>query len=72
MRLKAHILPRRNSSVSAFDFIDIMRAVRFHGARDIRLDEIEEPVCGVDQVKVRQNAGLPPERSFSVESSIKH
>ncbi|KAJ5325177.1 uncharacterized protein N7506_008279 [Penicillium brevicompactum] len=30
-----------------------MRAVRFHGARDIRLDEIEEPVCGVDQVKIR-------------------
>jgi len=29
-----------------------MRAVRFHGNRDIRLDEIEEPVCGEGQVKV--------------------
>ncbi|CAG8252132.1 unnamed protein product [Penicillium salamii] len=30
-----------------------MRAVRFHGARDIRIDEIEEPSCGVNQVKIR-------------------
>ncbi|CAG7945137.1 unnamed protein product [Penicillium olsonii] len=30
-----------------------MRAVRFHGARDIRLDEIEEPSCGANQVKIR-------------------
>lgn len=28
-----------------------MRAVRFHGRGDIRLDEIEEPVCGNGQVK---------------------
>lgn len=30
-----------------------MRAVRFHGRGDIRLDEVEEPVCGSGQVKVR-------------------
>lgn len=30
-----------------------MRAVRFHGRQDIRLDEVEEPVCGNGQVKVR-------------------
>ncbi|CAG8341262.1 unnamed protein product [Penicillium salamii] len=30
-----------------------MRAVRFHGARDIRIDEIEEPSCGVNQAKIR-------------------
>lgn len=29
-----------------------MRAVRFHGRGDIRLDEVEEPVCGSGQVKV--------------------
>lgn len=29
-----------------------MRAVRFHGRGDIRVDEIEEPVCGDGQVKV--------------------
>lgn len=29
-----------------------MRAVRFHGARDIRVDQIEEPVCGEEEVKV--------------------
>lgn len=29
-----------------------MRAVRFHGARDIRVDQIDEPVCGEDEVKV--------------------
>ncbi|KAJ5610960.1 hypothetical protein N7510_007679 [Penicillium lagena] len=31
-----------------------MRAVRFHGREDIRVDEIEEPVCGSGQVKVSQ------------------
>ncbi|BCS20025.1 2,3-butanediol dehydrogenase [Aspergillus puulaauensis] len=30
-----------------------MRAVRFHGARDIRVDQIDEPVCGDDDVKIR-------------------
>jgi hypothetical protein len=29
-----------------------MRAVRFHGRGDIRVDEIDEPVCGEGQVKV--------------------
>lgn len=29
-----------------------MRAVRFHGREDIRLDEVEEPFCGSGQVKV--------------------
>lgn len=33
----------------------MMRSVRFHGPGDIRLDEVEEPVCGKGQVKV----GLP-------------
>ncbi|PYI33335.1 alcohol dehydrogenase [Aspergillus indologenus CBS 114.80] len=30
-----------------------MRAVRFYGAGDIRVDQIEEPVCGEGQVKIR-------------------
>ncbi|KAJ5123273.1 hypothetical protein N7448_009370 [Penicillium atrosanguineum] len=30
-----------------------MRAVRFHGREDIRLDEVEEPVCGSGQVKIK-------------------
>ncbi|KAJ6139181.1 hypothetical protein N7471_005667 [Penicillium samsonianum] len=30
-----------------------MRAVRFHGRGDIRIDEVEEPVCGNGQVKIR-------------------
>ncbi|KAH8433441.1 uncharacterized protein LDX57_011075 [Aspergillus melleus] len=30
-----------------------MKAVRFHGPGDIRIEEIEEPVCGKGQVKVR-------------------
>ncbi|PYH43980.1 2,3-butanediol dehydrogenase [Aspergillus saccharolyticus JOP 1030-1] len=30
-----------------------MRAVRFHAAGDIRVDQIEEPVCGERQVKIR-------------------
>lgn len=29
-----------------------MRAVRFHGREDIRVDEVEEPVCGDGQIKV--------------------
>lgn len=30
-----------------------MRAVRFHGPGDIRVDEIDEPTCGKGQVKMR-------------------
>jgi threonine dehydrogenase-like Zn-dependent dehydrogenase len=30
-----------------------MRAARYHGVEDIRVEEIEEPVCGEGQVKVR-------------------
>lgn len=30
----------------------LMKAVRFHGPRDIRVEQIEEPVCGKGQVKV--------------------
>lgn len=30
----------------------MMKSVRFHGPGDIRLDEVEEPVCGKGQVKV--------------------
>jgi len=30
-----------------------MKSVRFHGSGDIRVDEIEEPVCGTGQVKMR-------------------
>lgn len=29
-----------------------MKSVRFHGPGDIRVDEINEPVCGKDEVKV--------------------
>lgn len=29
-----------------------MKSVRFHGPGDIRVDEISEPVCGKDEVKV--------------------
>ncbi|KAJ5629349.1 hypothetical protein N7528_003006 [Penicillium herquei] len=30
-----------------------MRAVRFHGREDVRVDEVEEPVCGAGQIKIR-------------------
>lgn len=30
----------------------VMKSVRFHGPGDIRLDEVEEPICGKGQVKV--------------------
>jgi threonine dehydrogenase-like Zn-dependent dehydrogenase len=30
-----------------------MKAVRFHGQKDIRFEEIEEPTCGKGQIKVR-------------------
>lgn len=29
-----------------------MKALRFHGRGDLRLDQIDEPVCGKDQIKV--------------------
>lgn len=44
-----------------------MRAVRFHGRRDIRIDEVQEPVCGKGQVKASLTllliafVTLPPE-----------
>lgn len=48
-----------NTSIEAADTLHTtlktaptMKAVRFHGPGDIRLDEIEEPVCGKGQVKV--------------------
>lgn len=31
----------------------MMKALRFHGQNDIRLEEVEVPKCGQDQVKVR-------------------
>ena len=31
-----------------------MRAVRFHGPKDIRVDSVPEPACGNGQVKVSQ------------------
>jgi len=30
-----------------------MKALRFHGQKDIRLEQVEVPKCGKDQVKVR-------------------
>ncbi len=30
-----------------------MKAVRFHGQKDIRVEEVEEPQCGKGQIKVR-------------------
>ena len=32
--------------------INMMQALRFHGQKDIRLDEVEIPQCGKGQVKV--------------------
>lgn len=29
-----------------------MRAVRYHGRGDVRVDQIDEPVCGEGEVKV--------------------
>lgn len=40
-----------------------MKSVRFHGPRDIRLDEVEEPVCGKGQVKVCIFTSFNPEQS---------
>jgi threonine dehydrogenase-like Zn-dependent dehydrogenase len=30
----------------------MMKALRFHGQKDIRIDEVEVPTCGKGQVKV--------------------
>ena len=32
----------------------MMKAVRFHGQRDIRVEEVPIPKCGKGQVKVRK------------------
>ncbi|KAL4886642.1 chaperonin 10-like protein [Aspergillus karnatakaensis] len=33
----------------------LMRSLRFHGPNDLRVDHIEEPVCGKGQVKLRNS-----------------
>ncbi|KAJ5178307.1 uncharacterized protein N7500_001006 [Penicillium coprophilum] len=48
-----------------------MRAVRFHGRGDIRVDEVEEPICGEGQVKASLAllvafVMLPPAESLTV------
>ena len=30
-----------------------MKALRFYAPEDVRLEEVEEPVCGPDEVKLR-------------------
>ncbi len=34
------------------EVVKMMKALRFHGQKDIRLDEIDIPKCGKGQVKV--------------------
>jgi threonine dehydrogenase-like Zn-dependent dehydrogenase len=36
-----------------------MRAVRYHGREDVRVDDVPEPVCGNGQVKVCQTIKPP-------------
>lgn len=44
-----------------------MRAVRYHGREDVRVDEVSEPVCGSGQVKVCQGIKtLGVDKSFSL------
>lgn len=31
-----------------------MKALRFHGQKDLRLEDVEIPICGKGQVKVRR------------------
>lgn len=40
------------SSVETPSLAKMMKAVRFHGRRDIRLDDVPIPQCGRAQVKV--------------------
>lgn len=36
----------------------MMKALRFHGQRDIRLEQVEVPTCGKEQVKVRDAVNI--------------
>lgn len=48
-----------------------MRAVRFHGCRDIRVDQIEEPTCEEGQVKVCSCAEIPvPSKDPSTDVTV--
>lgn len=40
---------KRNQIVN----IDKMRAARYYGKEDLRVEEIEEPKCGPGQIKIR-------------------
>lgn len=35
--------------------VNTMRALRFHGKQDIRLDEVNEPICAPGWVKVKNS-----------------
>ena len=56
----------------------MMKAVRFHGQRDIRLDDVDNVQCGRGQVKVgstlhNQNSSLVklrPKRTLSDKTSF--
>ena len=48
----------------------MMKAVRFHGQRDIRLDDVDSVQCGRDQVKV--GSTLPNQNSSLARLRPKH
>lgn len=45
-----------------------MRAVRFHGRMDIRIDEVEEPDCGHNQVKACREFAFHGVLAFHLKS----
>ena len=46
----------------------MMKAVRFHGQKDIRLDDVDTVQCGRDQVKV--GSTLPNQNSSFAKSVL--
>lgn len=49
-----------------------MKAVRFHGPKDIRVEQIEEPVCGKGQVKVFLQAIPARHKLTTIVPAAKH
>ena len=43
-----------------------MRAARYHGKEDVRIEDIPAVECGKNQIKVRKKSDMSVTRSFAV------
>lgn len=79
--LRAETPPPSDTMDTTLDSVDVdtyhatlkpppkMKSVRYHGAGDIRVEDIEEPLCGKGQVKASTAPHLQPNETRSNQAS---